>query len=425
MKGAGPGAAASVSTYALFEKHGQGEIMSKAVGLIASLSLAGLALTLGGVAQAQAPSPASVRNDYAKPEAWLCWPGKTGDACAVDMSTTIVKADGSTSLEPFKSDPKAPIDCFYVYPTVSNDTGIVSDMLAGPEELNVVKQQLARFGSKCRIFAPIYRQFTLTALRAAATGAPLPGSADPAVRQVGYNDVVDAWNHYLKNENKGRGVVLIGHSQGSGLLTRMIPVEIEGKPVQKQLVSALILGSNLPVEAGKDTGAFKTIPLCKSADQIGCAISFVTFRDTIPPPANSRFGRVATPGMEAACVNPAALGGGEGELKAYLANGMNIASSSAAAPAWVKGKPNPETPFVSLPGLITGKCVSKDGFNYLEARVNADPSDPRTDTINGDVVGPTGQVAADWGLHLIDVNIAMGNLIEIVGRQAKAYAAKK
>jgi hypothetical protein len=41
-------------------------------------------------------------------------------------------------------------------------------------------------------------------------------------------------------------------------------------------------------------------------------IAYATFRDIVPPPANRRFGRTPTnPGMEAACVNPAALGGGK------------------------------------------------------------------------------------------------------------------
>lgn len=383
--------------------------------------LAFAAALMAAPATAQTAYP---KNDYGKPEAWLCWPGKVGDACAIDMTATVIKGDGSSSVETFKADPKAPIDCFYVYPTVSNDPGVVSDMMANAEELNVVKQQLARFGSKCRIFAPLYRQFTLTALRGMVEGKPMPGATDPVVRQVGYNDVLDAWNHYLASENKGRGVVLIGHSQGSGVLQRMIAAEIDGKPVQKQLVSALILGSNLPVTKGQDTGQFKSIPLCRTATQTGCAISYVTFRDTIPPPANSRFGKVANPDMEAACVNPAALNGRR-ELHAYLSNQTNIASSAAATPEWVKGKPNPKTPFVSLPGLLSGQCVSKDGFNYLEAHVNADPADPRTDVINGDVTGPGGVVAKDWGLHLIDANIAMGDLVEVVGQQAKAYVAKK
>src|SRR4051812_16635110 len=155
-----------------------------AMGLIAG----GL---IAGGASAQTP-PAKI--DYSKAETWLCWPGKAANACAVDLTTTVIGANGATSVEAFKADPKAPIDCFYVYPTVSNDPGVVSDMDAGPEEKNVVRAQLARFGSKCRIYAPLYRQFTLTALRAGQSGNPMPGSTDPAVRAVGYNDVVDAWN---------------------------------------------------------------------------------------------------------------------------------------------------------------------------------------------------------------------------------------
>ena len=29
----------------------------------------------------------------------------------------------------------------------------------------------------------------------------------------------------------------------------------------------------------------------------------------------------------------------------------------------------------------------------------------------------------DWGLHLIDANLFMGNLVDIVGDEAKAWAA--
>src|SRR6185312_16874396 len=102
-----------------------------------------------------------------------------------------------------------------------------------------VKVQFARLGAKCRLYAPLYRQFTLTALRAGQSGKPMPGSTDPATRQTGYNDVVDAWNYYLAHDNKGRGVVLVGHSQGSGVLTQVISKEIDGKPVQGKIVSAI------------------------------------------------------------------------------------------------------------------------------------------------------------------------------------------
>jgi hypothetical protein len=66
--------------------------------------------------------------------------------------------------------------------------------------------QFARFGTVCRTFAPLYRQFTLTALRAAAGGPPPQGERPPA-GVGGYQDVVDAWNHYMANDNNGRGVV--------------------------------------------------------------------------------------------------------------------------------------------------------------------------------------------------------------------------
>src|SRR5258708_6409973 len=178
--------------------------------LLSALGLSAAIMMPGFGAQAQTPT---TKNDYSKPEAWLCWPGKAGDACAIDMTTTVIKADGSSTVEPFKANPKAPIDCFYVYPTVSNDKGALSDMHADAEELNVVKAQLARFGSKCRIYAPLYRQFTLTALRARMIGKPLDMTG---VRpETTYEDVLDSWNYYLSHENKGRGVVLIGHSQGS------------------------------------------------------------------------------------------------------------------------------------------------------------------------------------------------------------------
>jgi pimeloyl-ACP methyl ester carboxylesterase len=118
----------------------------------------------------------------------------------------------------FTPDPKAPIDCFYVYPTVSLDATANSDMTAGPEEANVARAQLARFGSQCRIYAPLYRQVTLTALRATIAGRPMTN----VDRTLGYNDVVDAWKYYLEHDNQGRGVVLIGHSQGSGVLTQLI-----------------------------------------------------------------------------------------------------------------------------------------------------------------------------------------------------------
>lgn len=373
---------------------------------------------MSGSLASQAPET----TDYGKAENWLCRPGKADDACAVDLTTTVVSADGKMAREAFTPNPKASIDCFYVYPTVSTDQSPNSDMIADPAEHNVIRQQFARFGSQCRLFAPMYRQVTLSGLRAAmAGGGRLSLDAGP-----GYNDVVAAWNHYLQNDNNGRGVVLIGHSQGAMVLTRLIAQEIDGKPVQSRLVSAILMGTSVPVAKGKDVGgAFKSIPLCRAAEQTGCVITFATFRSTIPPPPNTLFGRVVGEGLEAGCTNPAALAGGSGQLHAYLTgHGSLIASAAAQKHQWVKDAGPIETPFVSVPGLLTAECASNEHANFLKVTVNADQGDPRADDIPGDL-GIAGKPQANWGLHLVDVNLTLGNLLDVVSRQSKAYLSKK
>ncbi len=380
-----------------------------------------------GAAWAQLPAapPAAADavqspNDYGDAKSWLCRPGRH-DACDIDLTTTVVAADGKLSRETWSADPSAPIDCFYVYPTVSTDPTPTSDMTADPAELNVIGQQFARFGSTCRPYAPMYRQVTLAGLRRMMA----PGGGGVVLdRGVGYDDVRDAWKYYLEHDNKGRGVVLIGHSQGSFVLAALIRKEIDGKPIQSRLVSAVLLGTTLAVPRGRDVGgAFQHIPLCHSASQTGCVITFASFRSTVPPPANTLFGRVADKTMEAACTNPAALGGGSGELHAYLDRTGRTLTSITPPKPWVVPEQAIDTPWVSVPGLLTARCASNDNASYLEVTVHGDPSDPRVDDIIGDI-GAAGNVLANWGLHLVDVNVAMGNLVDIVGQQATAYAAK-
>ena len=369
-----------------------------------------------GLAQTDTPKP----NDYADPKTWLCRPGGK-DACAIDHTTTIVSADGKLTRETWTVDPKAPIDCFYVYPTVSTDPTPNSDMNPDPAETNVIKQQFARFASKCLPYAPVYRQVTLVGLRRVLA----PGSAITLDQGLQYDDVKDAWNHYVQHDNKGRGFVLVAHSQGSFILNRLIREEIDGKPIQSRMLSAILLGTTIMVPKGKDVGgSFQHVPLCRSASQLGCVITYASFRSTVPPPANTLFGRVPDANMAAACTNPAALAGGSGQLHAYLDRTGKTITSNAAPKPWVTPEQPIETPFVSVPGLLTAKCASNDNASgYLEVTVNGDPSDPRVDDITGDIGNPP-NVLANWGLHLIDVNLAMGNLLDIVGQETKAYLAK-
>lgn len=394
--------------------------MPNIAAIFAGATLAVTAAAATAETSPAAPSPA--RNDYADGKAWLCKPGRQ-DACAVNLDATVVRADGTTSVDRFTpaADPK--IDCFYVYPTVSRDPTPNSDMNPGPEEIQVVKQQFARFASVCRTYAPMYRQVTLTALAAAMAGKPM--AAD---RALALQDVSDAWNSYLAHDNHGRGVVLIGHSQGSGMLIELVKREIDGKPVQKQVLSVILGGARLQVPVGKDVGGdFKSMPLCRSDSQIGCAINFASFRASSPPPANTRFGTSSGEGLEAACTNPAALAGGSGELKAYLASGAEkivAADSPAKARPWTNPPTAITTPFVEVPGLLTAQCEREGRFTYLAVTPHPDPAGKRTSDVDGDVI-LFGKVQADWGLHLIDMNLAMGNLLDIVRAETRAYVERR
>ena len=111
-------------------------------------------------------------------------------------------------------------------------------------------------------------------------------------------------------------------------------------------------------------------------------------------------------------------------MHSYLsASGSTITAPIAPKP-WVTPEKPINTPWVSVPALLTAECKSNANATYLEVTVHANPADPRADDITGDI-SANGQVQANWGLHLIDMNLAMGNLLEIVGQQSKAWLAKR
>jgi hypothetical protein len=391
----------------------------RATAILLTVLALGFGPRPGGAATAAGePYPGYHSTIYADPAHWLCRPDKD-DVCDHGLDATVVRADGSTRLERFHAATDPRIDCFYIYPTISTDPGGNSDLIPGADqELFVVGQQAARLGAVCRVFAPVYRQVTLTALTARLAGQNVPVDA-----QLAYNDVLDAWKHYIANDNHGRGVILIGHSQGASVLTQLIKNEIDPSPeLRGRLVSAMLLGTSLQVPIGKDVGGdFANVPLCHRASQTGCVITYGSFRATAPPPSNSLFGVSRGPGLQAACTNPAALGGGRGALKSYLpTDGKSLPILPAVMPQWVDPALGVDitTNFVTLPGFLEAQCAEHDGFVYLAIDVEGNPADPRIDDIHGADLTP------EWGLHLIDVNEAMGNLVDIAATQSHAYCGK-
>ncbi len=372
--------------------------------------IGGVAAALGVVlACALAPTAAAAPD----PTTWLCKPGLADNPCKPGMDTTRISPTGEIlGVDTPKPAGKPKADCFYVYPTVSDDQGSNSDLQIDPEERSIALYQAARYSLHCRVFAPMYRQLTLLAI--------LPGSPITEEQSaLAYGDVVSAWKNYLSRYNKGRGVILIGHSQGTYVLRQLIAEQVDRrKGVRKRLISALLLGGNVAVPEGGDVGGdFKHIPACREPKQLGCVVAFSTFNT--PVPADARFGRpgnVINPGLPAAgdvlCNNPAALGGGSAQLRTVYPSQPFAPGTTIGLATEAVGIPRPvgvTTPWTQA-DAYTGECSSADDADVLQILpVGGAP-------VLNSVPDQT------WGLHLVDANIALGNLTALAKRQIKAYA---
>lgn len=380
-----------------------------ALGLIAALGIA------CGDDEATVPAVEESPSAVASPETtasasetvWLCRPGLADNPCEVGLNTTVIAADGTTITEEASTATDPPIDCFYVYPTVSAQQSVNADLSIDPQQIAVAIIQASRFSSVCRVYAPMYRQMTLKTI----------GSADrdaPGVMDIAYGDVMAAWQDYLTNHNDGRGVVLIGHSQGTMMLTRLIANEIDPDPEARQLlVSALLIGGNVTVAKGKDVGgSFENIPACRTPDETGCVVAYSAFLE--PPPADALFGRVRTwvrssevaeRDLEVLCVNPASPSGGTSQVTPYFTTGDLPKETSGIASAAVG--------WVSYPDLYSAHCESADDANWLQIDVTGTAGER---PLVSQSLGPT------WGLHLYDVGIALGDLVDLVRQQSAAYS---
>jgi Protein of unknown function (DUF3089) len=362
------------------------------------------------------PAPPSTAPDYSKDEDWICLPGRP-DVCSTPLGTAALNANGYGSVGQAAPAANPAADCFYIYPTVSRDKGLNSDLQPGREEIGATASQFARFAGVCRTFVPVYRQVTTSGIPLALTGVDVRPNFDLA-----YGDVAAAWKEFLVHRNKDRPFVILGHSQGAIHAIRLIQNEIEGKPIAKHMLSAVIAGWAVEVPPGKVVGgSFKSIPLCTSEGQTGCVLTWMSFRADSPPTVGSFLGRAATPGMTAGCTNPAALGSDKAAPLDSYWFALSPTPPGAEPMAWSKEGP-PPTPFLRTEGLAVGQCRHAGQAGYLAISVAADPADPRTDRIPGDVyIG--GQINRGWGLHVADMSLAQGDVIRLVEAQSRAFSA--
>lgn len=376
----------------------------RAMTLVVVLLAVALGALAGGAASANAET------------VWLCKPGLASNPCLSSEETTVELSNGQSFVEHAKPASKPPIDCFYVYPTVSSQLGPNANEEIGAEELAIAESQASRFSQVCNVYAPIYPQLTIPAINT-------PGAVTPEDSAKAYVGVLKGFEEYLARFNKGRGFELIGHSQGSAMLEQLISEQIDPNPaLRKHLVGAEILGGQVIVPEGHVVGGtFKNVPACGFVAQLGCVVGYSSFLKEPPNPSN--FGRPGSllgggvPSVEhpqVLCVNPTLLvqGPHAGPALSYYPTLNAYGGKFPGLLGPVVQAPKASTPWVATPGEYSAQCEARNGASWLQLNLN-DEGDSRERIL--ETLGPL------WGTHLVDVNVALGNLVGIVGAQSIAY----
>lgn len=281
----------------------------------------------------------------------------TAPAASAEPATTWLCRPGAP-LDPCGGGTDAPVDCFYVYPTASLQPTANANTAVTPEIAAAAALQAGPFGSACNVWAPTYGQLTLTALFSGNQGP-----ARDAALASAFTDVQAAWDDYLANHNNGRGVVLVGHSQGSRMLTTLLRGMDSAE--RSQVVSAIVPGIRI-TEAD-----LPGMDVCVDESQTGCVITYSAFSRT--PPPDSRYG-----GEGVLCTNPASLG----------------ANDRAA----LRGP---------IPNL-TAQCDANNILMIDGPGASALPALPNE----------------TWGLHLLDLTLPQQTLVDLVRTQSAAYLAR-
>jgi Protein of unknown function (DUF3089) len=382
---------------------------------VASIILVGLFPFLSSglpASDASASTTTTVPQTDSAGTVWLCRPGLADNPCDGSLATTTVTATGTRSVQADTVVNNHKYDCFYLYPTASNESSTNSDLTVQPAETSNATAQAGRFSSVCNVWAPMYRQITVHGLTSA-------NGADPGAYTVAYNSVLADWKDFIAHDDDGHPIIFIGHSQGSVMLIKLLRAQVDKNPkMRKLMVASIIAGGNVTVPTGKTVGStFNNLSLCTASKKSGCVIAYSSFPSE--PPANANFGRpgqgislntdqTATTGVQVACVNPADIGGGTSNLETYWP-----VSPPLPVPSMAPSAPAVSTPWLYYPQQYAGTCETEGGASWLQVTPVAATGDTRP--LVNEIAGPT------WGYHFQDINLTLGNLVDDVREAEQAY----
>lgn len=168
----------------------------------------------------------------------------------------------------------AEADVFFVHPTTfltERGNGIWNAKMEDKKlnqktDASSIAYQASIFNGVGKIYAPRYRQAHYETFFTKDTS-----SARKAL-DIAYSDVRSAFQYFLEHYNKGRPLILAGHSQGALHLIRLLKEDFDDAFRSKKLVVAYIIGYPVP------KSSFKYLKICSYPEETSCFCSWRTFK---------------------------------------------------------------------------------------------------------------------------------------------------
>jgi hypothetical protein len=201
--------------------------------------------------------------NYNVSEGWAALPDRLDAADSVPAKSNT--QDGQKN---------AKVDVFFIHPTIFTykptnsyqwNADINDDFLNKKTDNSSILNQASAFNGSCRVYAPRYRQAHYYSF--------VTNNLDDSKQalDLAYSDVKRAFENFLQTKNNGRPIIIASHSQGTVHAKRLLVDFFEGKPLQKKLVCAYIIGIAI------NKNSFSSLKPSQKPNDVGCYATWNTF----------------------------------------------------------------------------------------------------------------------------------------------------
>jgi len=163
------------------------------------------------------------------------------------------------------------VDVFYAYPTIYFDSEPsnmdINDEQNRKDVIDKMNSQMALYTPYANIFTPYYRQMYRDGFN------DLPTEEATALLNLAYEDIASAFKYYMNNYNNDRPFILMGHSQGAGIMIDLLRKEFDNDLYSNKMIAAYTTGVSIMPQ---DTIDYPWIRIAKSATDIGAVIVYNT-----------------------------------------------------------------------------------------------------------------------------------------------------